>query len=106
VRISYERGLSPKELTPELLDEASIAYMGQPLGVSEKVLQEALDPAASVSRRTLYGGPAPSEVKERIPEYVAELDDDVSKVAQARLHVDSGLVELEKAIDDLVAKES
>ena len=58
VRLADERGLQPKDLTPELLDEAAIDILGRPLGVDAAALREALDTRALVAARTLLGGPA------------------------------------------------
>lgn len=102
IRLSYERGLKPKETTPELLDEASIAYMGEPLGISEEFLEEALDPVASVYRRTLYGGPAPSEAMKRLGEYEDCLTKDRQLLETARTGVERGLANLEQSIDNLL----
>ena len=65
VRFTEERGIRPRDVTPELLDEASVDYMGEGVGLSEEALTRALDPMAFVERRTLYGGPAPEECRRR-----------------------------------------
>jgi argininosuccinate lyase len=104
VRLSYERGIPPKEVTPELLDEASVLYMGKPIGVTAEQLASALDPAACVERRTLYGGPAPSAVKARLPEYEEALSGDERVVSEAQAQVQRGLAKLEQAIDALIAR--
>lgn len=102
VRLSYERGLGPDQATPELLDEASEAYMGEPIGLSKDKMLAALDPVAAVNRRTLYGGPAPTEVRERLLEYEDSLTDDRALVDQAQRRIEEGLAKLQRAIDDLL----
>jgi argininosuccinate lyase len=102
VRISLERGLESSDVTPELLDESSVAYMGKPLNIEKAKLMESLDPVLSVQRRTLYGGPASTEVKDRIPEYEAALSEDRNFVTGAREQVQDGLSQLEAAIDQLI----
>ena len=102
VRFSYERGLKPREVTSELLDEAAVAYQGEPLGLPSDILQEALDPVAFVNGRTLYGGPAPEECHRRIPEYRAQLQGDQDTVAAKEQRLKQGLEKQEKAIDALL----
>jgi argininosuccinate lyase len=76
VRLSYERGLTPAQATTELLDEAALEYMGEPIRMSNEAFQRAMDPWESVNRRILYGGPAPEECRHRLPEYLAQLESD------------------------------
>ncbi len=103
VRYTVERHMAPADVTPELLDEAAIEYMDQPVRLSAEALRDALDPAACVHRRTLYGGPAPEEVTRRLPEYEAVLTEDGAKLAAAREGVRRGAAALEEAIQHLVA---
>jgi argininosuccinate lyase len=102
VRLSYERGLKPRQIRPELLDEASTIYMGEGLNLDEGKLLEALDPSLSVRRRTLYGGPAPVQVQERMPEYEQRLSEDRQDVMQMKKLVEDGLSELEISIDRII----
>ena len=102
VRICHERGFESSDVTPELLDESSIAYMGKPLSIEKAKLKESLDPVLSVQRRTLYGGPALAEVKDRIPDYKAILSKDQNFVTVARERVQDGLSQLEAAIEQLI----
>ncbi|MEE9146837.1 MAG: lyase family protein, partial [Candidatus Tectomicrobia bacterium] len=103
VRFSYERGQKPRDVTPELLDEAAVEYMGEPVGLSPDVLQKALDPVAFVHSRTLYGGPAPEECLRRLPEFRAQLQDDQSAVAEKERRLLQALENQEKTIDALLA---
>ncbi len=103
VHLSYSRNIRPREVTPELLDEASLTYTGQPAGISAEQLRAALDPVASVARRTLYGGPGPTEVRARMAEYEAAHRHNVQATEQALAKVRSGLAELERAMDALIA---
>jgi argininosuccinate lyase len=102
VRFCEERGIQPMDVTPQLLDEAAIDYLGEPVALSAASLATALDPVAAVQRRTLYGGPAPSEVRERLSEYRSALANDEEKLRAAQAQVQAGLARLEHAIDALV----
>jgi argininosuccinate lyase len=102
VRYAEERNIRPLEVTTALLDEAAIEYMGQPAGLSARSLQVALDPVAAVHRRTLFGGPAPDEVRRRLPEYKAALAQDRQRRDSAHRQVAEGLARMEAAIDALL----
>ncbi len=103
VRYTDERRIKPMEITPALIDEAAVEYYGQPVGLSAAALADALDPVKSVERRTLYGGPAPSEVTARLAEYEAALAERMRSLGEAQAHVRSGAAALEQAIDKLLA---
>lgn len=103
VRFAEERRIRPLEVTTALLDEAAIAYMGEPAGLSAQSLAASLDPVVAVHRRTLYGGPAPEEVKLRLHEYRQALAQDVEQLQAAQRNVAAGLQRLESAIDALLA---
>ena len=104
VRFSYERGIHPERVTTNLLDEASVEYMGEPIDLSQEALKKALDPVSFVNGRTLYGGPAPEECLRRLPEYHAQLQTDRSWVAEADTRLQEAAEKLERTIDGLVAK--
>jgi argininosuccinate lyase len=102
VRHSYEQGFTPQETTPERLDAAAVEYMGQPVGLSDESLQKALDPRHFVTSRTLYGGPAPDEVREQLVEFRARLELDEAERAAASRQIAEALQKLEAAIDALL----
>ncbi|MDP6403277.1 MAG: lyase family protein, partial [SAR202 cluster bacterium] len=102
VRMSYQQGVKPRDVTPELLDDAAIEYMGEPVGLSKAVLDRSLDPVEFVNARTLYGGPAPEECRRRLPEYHAQLDEDRAAVEERERRLAEAAEKLEKAIDALL----
>lgn len=99
VRYGYERGFGPAAVTPALLDEAAVEYMGQPVHLSEESLRRALDPERFITSRTLYGGPAPEEARRQIDEYRARLARDDGEIGAARGHLDEARAKLETAVD-------
>ena len=103
VRISYERGIRPKDVTTELLDEAANEYMGETVTLSRETLEKALDPVNFITGRTLYGGPAPEECRRRLPEYHTQLEADQRWVAETEGRLRKAEKTLERAIDALVA---
>lgn len=58
VRLGHERGITPREVRADLVDEAASEYFGRKAGLTDEEIATALDPAAFVARRTLCGGPA------------------------------------------------
>ena len=102
VRLSYERGLKPLDVTPEMVDEAAVEYRGESVGLSDRVLEKALDPEEFVNGRTLYGGPAPEECQRRLPEYHSQLISDRTEVGNKQKRLKDAADKLESAIDVLV----
>jgi len=103
VRLAEERVIHPLDVTSELLDEAAIAYMDRPVGLSAAALADALDPTHFVAARTLLGGPAPSEAARQLAEHRSELDDLARDVGDRQAAVGAAGTSLEIAIDALVA---
>ena len=56
-RLAEERDLSPAQATPELLDEAAIEYMGEPVGLSQSAITSALDAVFSPPVELSTAGP-------------------------------------------------
>jgi argininosuccinate lyase len=103
VRRAVERGLRPTEVTTELLDEAAIEYRGTPVGLDALSLRAALDPERFVRARTLYGGPAPEQVRERIAEMEGQLAADRREVETFADRLAKAAAKLEAAIDRIVS---
>ena len=103
VRYAFERGLGPRDATPELLDEAAIEYMGKPIGLSRETLNDALDPSNAVKQRTLYGGPAPEETRARAADAAKTVESDSKIVAKKIRHLEEAEARLESGIDELLA---
>ncbi|MCK9495503.1 MAG: argininosuccinate lyase [Dehalococcoidia bacterium] len=104
VRLSEERRVPPREVTPALLDEAAVLYLGEPVGLSEDALRDALDPARFVERRTLYGGPSPEAARDELAEERDHLGRDVAWLDAATERLREAEARLESAIDALVAE--
>jgi argininosuccinate lyase len=103
VRLSEERGLKPADVTSQLIDEAAVEYMGEGVGLSADALRQSLDPVKAVARRTLYGGPAPSEVATRLAEYEAKLATDRIRLEEAAQRISLRLASLDRAVEALLA---
>ena len=99
VRLAYERGLSPREVSVELLDEAAIAYMGKAVRIDPKAFARALDPLEFVKARTLKGGPAPVAVAGELRNSRERLNQDRERRDRAEGRLNEAAVALEQAID-------
>jgi argininosuccinate lyase len=102
VRISEERGLGPKDVTPALLDEAAKLYHGAPAGLDAKTIREALDPERFIRARTLRGGPAPSESRRQADLFERALAQDEAVVAGIEERLATAATKLEAAVDAIV----
>ena len=103
VRLAYEKGLTPQQVTPAFIDEAAIEYQGAPVGLSEAALRRGLDPEEFVRSRTLIGGTAPEEVQRQRRLFLERLEKDRAKVVELRSCQQAASARLEAAIDQLIA---
>ncbi len=63
VRETLAAGKVATDITVADMDKASVEVTGEALGLSAKVVREALDPAFNIRTRTVIGGPAPRQMK-------------------------------------------
>jgi len=103
VRLCEERGLTPADVTPALLDEASMLYHEQPASLSQADIREALDPGAFIAARTLRGGPAPAESMRQADLFLQRTLDDEKIVADIDGRLAESARTLEAAIDAIIA---
>ena len=106
VRLAHERGLGPKDVTPELLDEAAIEYHGEPIGLRGDTFQAALDPTNAVNARKLYGGPAPEQTSARAADSWQRVEADQNKVDEMEHRLSEAEARLEAGIDSMLAQQS
>ena len=103
VRFAHERGLTPRDVTPDLLDEAAIEYFSKPIGLSMGVLQAALNPTNAVNARKLYGGPAPEQTGDRAADAWQRVETDQMKVDDKERRLREAEELLEAGIDAMLA---
>lgn len=106
VRLCEERNLGPGDVTPTLLDEAAVAYHGKAVGLSQVAIKEALDPGRFIAKRTLQGGPAPSESLRQADLFTEELARDERTIADCEKRLAAASAKLEQAVDGIVGKAS
>ena len=104
MRLCEERGLGPADVTPELLDEAAIAYHELPAGLDQQAIRDALDPGRFIADRTLRGGPAPAESlrQGKLFEDATAADEQTVAAIDARLA--AAARKLEAAVDAVIAR--
>lgn len=101
-RLAEERGLSPDQVTPELLDEAAVFYGAEPVALEEGKLRDGLDASKFPLRRTLFGGPAPEAVADELAGLDRGIRADEAQLGAFREALTAARELLERAIDDIV----
>jgi argininosuccinate lyase len=102
VRLCEERDLGPGDVTPALLDEAAVAYDGKPIGLTQSAIDDALDPGRFIAKRTMQGGPAPSESERQIAVFERELAGDEETAAGIDKRLSTANAKLAQAVDAII----
>ena len=97
VREASRRGISGRDITGEMLDEASVAETGESFNLTGRDLTAALDPRAIVDSRVGTGGAAPGAVQSMITQCERLADELAAAVALRREN-------LERAEEQLLAQ--
>ena len=103
VRLALEGRRAPADVDTALVDQAALLHMGQALRLPQEAIRAAMDPAASVGRHRMPGGPAPERVQEALQLHARSLQADVQWLASACGRVDAAQHALEAGIDTLLA---
>jgi argininosuccinate lyase len=102
VRLCEERGLGPADVTPKLLDEAAVLYHGTPAGLTQAEISESLDPGRFIAKRTLQGGPAPTESQRQAKLFGDLLSKDEGIVAGIKDRLAQADAKLRSAVDAII----
>lgn len=102
VRLAEERQLVPAAVTAALVDEAAALYLGKGIGLSDELIQEALDPNKFVERRTLFGGPGADAHRATRDRLAKSIQDDKETLNRLTASVSAAAEELDSAIDAIV----
>jgi argininosuccinate lyase len=103
VRLCEERGLGPADVTPQLLDEAAVAYHGAPAGLDQATIRDSLDPGRFIAARTLQGGPAQTESLRQARLFEDATVTDETIVAGIDERLAEAARKLEQAVDAIIA---
>ena len=87
VRLATEAGQGPEQAAIDMLNQASIEFNGEPLGLDEQFLRHAIDSGQIVNSKVVLGGTAPDTVREDIRQarLLLERDSDALAVIESRL---------------------
>lgn len=66
VKETLDRHIAPTEITPEMLDDASVQITGQPLKMDAETIRNAMDVKYIIEHRKIPGGPGKKEVQSMI----------------------------------------
>jgi argininosuccinate lyase len=88
VRKASSEGIPGRHITGAMLDEASIAVIGERLGLAATDLEPALDPRVIIETRRGTGGAAPAAVGSMLAQCEKKADDLRSAVEQRRAALD------------------
>ena len=77
IRKSIAAGVSPTEVTPEMIDASARETIGQDLSLEQSIISEALDPDGFISSRVTAGSVNPAEIRRMLDRERAALEEDV-----------------------------
>jgi argininosuccinate lyase len=79
VRDASRNGVPGREITGAMLDDAAVEVTGEPLGLAETSLDEALDPRVIIATRQATGGAA----REAIESMIARCETETAELGLA-----------------------
>jgi argininosuccinate lyase len=94
VRETVERGGVATDITAADLDAAAKQLFGKKLGIAERAVAEALDPAKNITVRELTGGPGPKQMAAMLKSRSDGLRFDKGAVAAVARRVDNARAKL------------
>jgi argininosuccinate lyase len=101
VRDALDTGRGPADITATTVNAVASARAGRAIALAEATVRSALDPVASVARRTVPGGPAPAVVRAAVADARRALEHEHVALATRRAAVENALAELRRAADAL-----
>lgn len=103
VRRSIEADRSVRDLTPEHVDAAAEAYLGEPLGIDQADLDEVVDAERAVTARAgIPGSPGPAQVAEQIAAGRTRLGEWRDAVTERRDRLVTADERLDAAVDAVI----
>lgn len=99
-----DRGIAPREVTADMVEEAALQYSGKRLGITQDALDRIFDAMYCVRQRKYRAGAAPERVAEHIAAATANLHSEKTRltglsdrVLAARNKLDSAFAALRKS---------
>jgi len=104
IQTAVERGLDTTDLTPELIDAATLQVIGQELGTELEMLHRVLAPRRFVERRSGLGGPAPATVHAYLERERLAQGRDAGWIEETRGRIRKALAEMDQRARAVEAK--
>jgi argininosuccinate lyase len=95
-------GITPKDLTGEMVDEVARDVLGEPLRLTTEALQESLSVRRFVAARKLTGGPAPEEMRQQLQYHKEVLWHDKKALDRLSAVIEAAENELKQAINTIL----
>jgi argininosuccinate lyase len=102
VRKAMESGLKATQVTSEFIDRVVSDELGEPLGLPEESVRQALDPKHNVAARAHPGGPAPDAVRKTIESATSRLQEDRQRLGETRTQLDNARLALRSAALEMI----
>ena len=102
VRHAVENHLTPLQLTKEMVDQASVELRGIPLGMSQEQIEEAVDPANSIMKKDMIGGPNPDRMRKDLSVFNNTFIEDTKWVNNAKQYLAKSAAFMESEIDRII----
>jgi argininosuccinate lyase len=99
VRTAIANGISPLEIRGQDIDRAASDVVGHPIGVSDQLVAEALDPTRFVQTRVTAGSVHPDEVRAMLAASASDLHEERLWLADQRQHLQAAHDSLEIEVD-------
>ena len=91
--------------TLEKIDGVSQNVLGKKLsdqGLTEDMIQEALDPVLNIKKRNVIGGPAPDEMRRSLKNCKSKLENDEQKLNELNSKIESSIDNLFGLVNDCI----
>lgn len=102
VKIATEAGKTPADVNTEMLDQAAMKVIKEPLGLSEDAIKKALDPSLAIKIRKVFGATSPEDVTEQIKESKEQLKLDRQQIESSRNKISDAQKKLDQAVDAII----
>ena len=99
---AYKDSLKADEITPDLLDEVAIKFIGHGLRIDTFTLASILDPNKGVEALSSLGGPAPKEVERMITEARKRLEESCDILERESDAIKQAAVNLQRQVEKII----
>ncbi|MCV9934830.1 argininosuccinate lyase [Boseaceae bacterium BT-24-1] len=104
VRSAIEAKVEPAGITPAMVAEAAGKVTASPLDCDAGTLAEAVDPAASLSRRLSAGSPAPGAIEAMLDREYGTLERDEAAIEASTARIHETRQSLRRSIESLAVR--